>query len=313
MIDIDTRKFIESAKSLSKELDSFKTTLFSDYIEYSQSILDLNNALDYVNTQIDDSNDVQTNQEIVVKFADRYFKGLNRLLTVLRTIHRSNNESLKDDINNQFQDCAINILTLVDDYTELIKSYVSDIKSLLNTTKNKLYQKKDEFISLSLPSTDNNISNSNITEPVISKNNNIPSYFSSTLSNKDRYSLFESYTFSEAGENILMVKETVNQFFITMGQYMNTGISSLGPMFGHLIDIIDKGTTRLEECYKIFMNHKEGQTGLDALFGSDYFWGTVSYAITYGLILIGIIWLVRVILRKVTKFLDWLSGYSKNK
>lgn len=313
MIDIDTRKFIESAKSLSKELDSFKTTLFSDYIEYSQSILDLNNTLDYVNTQIDDSNDMQTNQEIVVKFADRYFKGLNRLLTVLRTIHRSNNESLKDDINNQFQDCAINILTLVDDYTELIKSYVSDIKSSLNTTKNKLYQKKDEFISLSLPSMDDNISNSNIIEPVISKDNNIPSYSSSTLSNKDRYSLFESYTFSEAGENILMVKETVNQFFITMGQYMNTSISSLGPMFGHLIDIIDKGTTRLEECYKIFMNHKEGQTGLDALFGSDYFWSTVNYAITYGLILIGIIWLVRIILRKVTKFLDWLSGYSKNK
>ena len=38
MIDISTKEFIESATSLAKELDSFKSTLFSGYPDYASAV-----------------------------------------------------------------------------------------------------------------------------------------------------------------------------------------------------------------------------------------------------------------------------------
>ena len=93
----------------------------------------------------------------------------------------------------------------------------------------------------------------------------------------------------------------------------NTGIRSIGPALGQLVRMTDNGLERVRTCWDIFNSPPEGSTGLDHLLSSNEFKETVTYAVVYGAILLAIIWIVRAVLRKVTKVLDWLSGYSKNK
>ena len=234
---------------------------------------------------------MSANQEAVVKFAERYFKGLGKLLAALKIVNKNADQSLRDNINRDFQTCAINILKIVQDYTDLIKAYTENIKTTLLSTKNQIDQKKEEFVYAidndsrsednvndSIPTNSNDetidVAYEDNPAPIksitpvkpkpfaISKSINsspiVPSNIVTTAntSSNDIYSLFESLNYlislSENGPNVERIVTNIENFFITCGDMANTGIRSIGPALGQLVRMTDNGLERVRTCWDIF-------------------------------------------------------------
>lgn len=177
-MDIKTKSFIDNAKDLVIELESFKNTLFKSFPGYSDSIFDLNNSLDFIKIQYDDSNnDEQSNREIVAKFAERYFKALTKLLTIIKGINQGNDEITKERINEEFHDTAIKIVKLIGEYGFLLKYYSDDMAKNVNIAT-KEFNKVRETIKRK-----SSIKEEKKVEPI--DNNDFSSYILQSIPDKE--------------------------------------------------------------------------------------------------------------------------------
>lgn len=99
-----------------------------------------------------------------------------------------------------------------------------------------------------------------------------------------------------------------NRLVDGVGNVISTSIDSLGDLTGHLFIKIGDGAEHFSYCMD-----KINKEGFDAFLNDHQCMEYVKYGIIYGVIFIGIIMVVRYVLRKITRVLDWLSGYSSNK
>lgn len=307
---IDSKQFIVNCTSLKKQLEPFKSSLFNNNADYSESLNELSNSIDYINAQYDESNDMQTNQELVVKFADRYFKGIVKLLNTCKKIVNINTYELKEQFEIQFKDPVLKLINLIHDYADLLKSFTDDIKESLNNVQIEVNKQKNNYLygntdttspisqsipSLSIPSLQQEPKA--VISPIISNSSN----------GKPDYSLFESYN-----RTILLmesdIQEQIINLFKYLGELIGNGIIRCGSLIADLLGIIDAGWNEfLTEIWPNLMDKDKG-----ILWTLNNKQDIVMKGIMWGTVFLGIIWLSRYILRKVTAILAWLSGYDNN-
>ena len=296
--------------SLKKQLEPFKSSLFNNNVDYSESLNELSNSIDYINAQYDESNDMQTNQELVVKFADRYFKGIVKLLNTCKKIVNINTYELKEQFEIQFKDPVLKLVNLIHDYADLLKSFTDDIKESLNNVQIEVNKQKNNYlygnadttspISQSIPSLSIPLLQQEpkaVISPIISNSSN----------GKPDYSLFESYN-----RTILLmesdIQEQIINLFKYLGELIGNGIIRCGSLIADLLGIIDAGWNEfLTEIWPNLMDKDKG-----ILWTLNNKQDIIMKGIMWGTVFLGIIWLSRYILRKVTAILAWLSGYDNN-
>ena len=144
MIDFKSQKFIQNAQTLCSNLDSAGKKSGINDSKYSNIIFELNNSIDFINNQ-KELNDDSIIQESIVKFAERFFKGLIKLLNIIKYSINGRDDEIKLKIQQEFNPFALDIINLVDEYGSLLKLYASDTKSLLSKMKNQFDKEKDEF------------------------------------------------------------------------------------------------------------------------------------------------------------------------
>lgn len=312
---IDSKQFIANCTSLKKQLEPFKSSLFNNNIDYSESLNELSNSIDYINAQYDESNDMQTNQELVVKFADRYFKGITKLLNTCKKIVNAGNYQLKDEFEIQFKDPVLKLINIIHDYADLLKSFTDNIQESLNNAQLEINKQKNEYLY-----GNNDINNTSpaiqptsyLSLPLLQQEQpktTISPIISNSTNNKPDYSLFESYN-----RKILLLEDDIQtqivQLFIYLGGLIGEGIAKVGDGVVELLNLLDSGWNNFN---KIILPKMQGENGgLLTMLNDPECQKVLSSGIMWGVVILGIIWLARYILRKVTAILAWLSGYDNN-
>ena len=100
----------------------------------------------------------------------------------------------------------------------------------------------------------------------------------------------------------------MNRFIDGVGNFISSGMDSLGDLSGHLFMKTGDGVEHTSYCIDII-----NKQGFDAFLNDPTCMSYVRDGIIYTSIFLGIIMLVRVILRKITGFLAWLSGYRQKR
>ena len=311
---------MSNCASLKKQLESYKMSLFNNNAEYSESLNELSNSIDYINAQYDESNDMQTNQELIVKFADRYFKGIAKLLNICKKIINNSSYEKKNDFEIQFKDPVLKLINLIHDYADLLKLFTDDIKTSLNNAQIEVNKRKNDYLfnkndtispSPIVQNTDiNNINNSSslllpsLQQPKVTINPIISNPISNN-SGKPDYSLFESKN------NILLLEDTIQEqiikLFIYLGGLVGKGIAQVGQGIVYLLELLDRGWKAFDSTILPTMKEK----GLLGMLDDPDCQEILMTGIMWGTIILGIIWTARYILRKVTAILSWLSGYEE--
>lgn len=308
-MDLKTQGFIDHTTKLTTDLDKFKKTLFKQFPNYADSIFELNNALDYVKVQYDPTNDSSTNQEIIAKFADRYFKAIVKLLSIVKSINNGNDTTLIDDLNDQFHDIAIDIVAIIGEYGDLLKYYSDDIKNTLDAATHQFKDAKDDVKSQD-SSYLNLFRESFLNEEELVSNDPQPPLSRSELYAQalETYNSLPSDQRSEFISKIEMPSVRtalqINRATDGMGQLLNTGMDSLGDMFGHMFIKIGSGAEHASYCIDVI-----NKNGFDAFLNDPQCMDYVKDGVIYGTIFLGIVMVVRAILRRITGFLAWISGY----
>lgn len=307
---------MSNCASLKKQLESYKISLFNNNAEYSESLNELSNSIDYINAQYDESNDMQTNQELIVKFADRYFKGIAKLLNVCKKIINNSSYEKKNDFEIQFKDPILKLINLIHDYADLLKSFTDDIKTSLNNAQMEVNKRKNDYLfsnntifpSPVVQNIDINNSSSlllpSLQHPKVTINPVISNPISNNSSKPD-YSLFESKN------NIILLEDTIQEqiikLFIYLGSLVGKGIAQVGQGIVYLLELLDRGWTAFDGTILPTMKEK----GLLGMLNEPDCQEILMTGIMWGAVILGIIWTARYILRKVTAILSWLSGYEE--
>ena len=396
MIDSKSQKFIDSCKNLCNNLDNAGKNAFINDSKYSNAIFELNNSLDYINNQKENDNNENTViQESMVKFAERFFKGLIKLLNIIKYSINGRDEELKLKIQQEFNPFALDIINLVDEYGSLLKSYASDTKALLSKMKNDFDKEQEEYKaekekesiiqkSENISAPENEIKNMITTTPKKSykistkkyddNDDYMSTYNSNNYSNSNGfdYSLFESdgniitdtiqkvkdvgRSIENVGNNMEDIsnsaERTYNNFkntvdkiadfiknpfgggnssssssslssqsnssntndnfissaFRIMGEYIQQAFIFIGNLFAEIPDILSSGAHHLEHILQQY-----NRNGIGAVLNDDESMSYISSGVYYSIKYIAIIWIARIIIRKITGFLSWISGYRENR
>lgn len=320
-MDINTERFITHSTNIVNELDKFRNTLFRSFPAYSDSVNDLKNSLDYIKVQYDPSTSMQSNQEAIAKFADRYFKAIVKLFTLIKSINNNNDTTLIEDLNNQFHDIAIDIVSLIGEYGDLLKYYAEDIRNTVGNATSQ-FKKTSQEVKTN-PQVFNSVPENDMSYTGLfgEANLNEWSFFNSSedVSRSAQYSkALETYNSLPADkrQEYLSTIESpsirtalqINRVTDGVGGAINTGMDSLGDMFGYMFVKIGDGTEHMAYCIDII-----NKQGFDAFLNDQQSMQYVRDGVIYGTIFLGIIMIVRSILRRVTGFLAWISGYRSKR
>lgn len=266
MIDSKSQKFIQSAQNLCNNLDTAGKIAHINDSKYSNMIFELNNSLDYINNQKDNLSDNSTIQESMVKFAERFFKGLIKLLNVIKYTLSGADIETKNKIQNAFNPFALDIVNIVDEYGSLLKSYASDTKNLLSKMKNDFDIKREEFQQEEILNSNNTIDNNaapinttaseikNIITPTKPKR----SYKITTKSDDDYMGIYNNSSYSSSnsydnsgGFDYSLFEDNDNSNIIDS---TISGIKSVGRNIQNVGDNMEDISNSAERTYNNFKN-----------------------------------------------------------